>query len=449
MVWASRTVSTGGSMCDGGSWPVESVTTELLVQPASVQALRRRVCGVYTPRPEQRHKTWDSNKSGKRELFSKSDPPPIMCTGRLKFSNSDCAYWTGRRLSPWITWKQFYCHRTRQKKARESKITAGAGTDAELRYPERNWNLRVLSTARLHASEHGVESVAMQRSIASYHITPPPSPWPAMNETPHREDWYSIYTTYLMEEIIKKKIPSKYPTHFVLELVVVIQNVLLYKTHSSLWWSETMPKIVTGHKKVTFQCLGILLRWGLSKKGTSFVTYLHVICNWARRTEARAHKGKKNGSTLLTRDVLHEIISLCMDTPTITVRQAVIFNLAEEWRPLFSLICCRRPTGHYFLMTNTLFQTHILRNGGLFWMRTWWKETVSPHQSTYVPSHMITDCLRWWVLIGYNAMFPRQPSLCVSLTARLSLLKPAVRAEGTISWHCEWFPSQWIYLSWV
>lgn len=55
---------------------MESVTTELLVQPASVQALRRRVCGVYTPRPEQRHKTWDSNKSGKRELFSKSDPPP-------------------------------------------------------------------------------------------------------------------------------------------------------------------------------------------------------------------------------------------------------------------------------------------------------------------------------------------------------------------------------------
>lgn len=64
-----------------------------------------------------------------------------------------------------------------RKKARESKITAGAGTEAELRYPERNWNLRVLSTARLHASEQGVEGVAVRRSVAaSYHITPPPSP---------------------------------------------------------------------------------------------------------------------------------------------------------------------------------------------------------------------------------------------------------------------------------
>lgn len=63
-----------------------------------------------------------------------------------------------------------------RKKARESKITAGAGTEAELRYPERNWNHRVLSTALSHASERGVEGVATQRSIASYHITPPPSP---------------------------------------------------------------------------------------------------------------------------------------------------------------------------------------------------------------------------------------------------------------------------------
>lgn len=64
--------------------------------------------------------------------------------------------------------------------------------------------------------------------------------------------------------------------------------------------------------------------------------------------------------------MLHEIISSCIDTPTITVRQAIIFNLAEEWRPLFPLICCSRPSGHYFLMTNTLFQTHIHLNRGLF-----------------------------------------------------------------------------------
>lgn len=56
MLWASRTVRTGGFMCDGGSWPLNSVTSELLVQPASVQALSRSTCGVYTPRPERGHR---------------------------------------------------------------------------------------------------------------------------------------------------------------------------------------------------------------------------------------------------------------------------------------------------------------------------------------------------------------------------------------------------------
>lgn len=51
-------------------------------------------------------------------------------------------------------------HNETEKKARESRITAGASTEAELRYPERNWNLQVLSTARLPASEQGAESGA-------------------------------------------------------------------------------------------------------------------------------------------------------------------------------------------------------------------------------------------------------------------------------------------------
>ncbi len=43
----------GGSTCEGGNWPVNRVTWELLVHPASEQALNINLWGVNTPTPGQ------------------------------------------------------------------------------------------------------------------------------------------------------------------------------------------------------------------------------------------------------------------------------------------------------------------------------------------------------------------------------------------------------------
>lgn len=71
-----------------------------------------------------------------------------------------------------------YCQGRRNKKGEIFQNHSGGSLEAELRYPERNWNPRVCAW---QGEGEGTAAAAMQRSIASYHIRPLPLQRPTIN----------------------------------------------------------------------------------------------------------------------------------------------------------------------------------------------------------------------------------------------------------------------------
>lgn len=74
--------------------------------------------------------------------------------------------------------KAVYCQGRRNKKGVIFQNPSGGSLEAELRYPERNWNPRVWAW---WGEEEGTAAAAMQSSIASYHIRPLPLQRPTIN----------------------------------------------------------------------------------------------------------------------------------------------------------------------------------------------------------------------------------------------------------------------------
>lgn len=146
-------------------------------------------------------------------------------------------------------------------------------------------------------------------------------------------------------------------------------------------------------KKIKKSVLGAvwLVANAPEEKGTSFVTYLHKNCKYARWQEANIRPAS------LTRDAVHEIISSCMDTSTITVRASYNFQSGREMKT-FILIDLLQDT-HRPLLFNGKHYFRPTSFGSFFfffsWMSKWWrkkKKKLFTHKSTKVFGHTATDC---------------------------------------------------------